>query len=67
MEKKRKLQEENKKRNAFKRFSQIGITAGLTVSLVSSFSNFSSNQLPPAKIDKSSQQEQVSTHTNKLT
>jgi len=45
MKKQTPLVEENKKRAAFKRFSQIGVT-GLAVVSMSAFTNLSANELP---------------------
>ena len=45
MEKKINLQEKNKKRAAFKRFSQMGVT-GLAVVSMSAFTDVSAKQLP---------------------
>ena len=56
MEKKINSQEENKKRNAFKRFSQIGV-AGLAVMSLSAFANEAKIELS-AKIDNSILQQQ---------
>lgn len=57
MEKKKKQQEESKKRDAFKRFSQIGVAAILAVRLIPTFTDITAQQVP-SNVENDSVKEQ---------